>query len=63
MADISELHLDLIDSKSDLGNMMPIFRETEFIKTGNDPFPKNWQNIEIKKIDLKTFRPELLMIC
>ena len=52
MADISELHLDLIDSKSDLGNMMPIFRETEFIKTGNDPFPKNWQNIEIKNASM-----------
>jgi len=48
MGDISDLHLDLIDSKSDLGNMMPIFRETEFIKTGNESFPKNWQKIEIK---------------
>ena len=48
MADISDLYMDLIDSRSDLGNMMPIFRETEFIKTGNESFPKDWDLIEIK---------------
>ena len=40
--------MDLIDLKSDIQNMMPIFKETEFIKTGNESFPKDWQKIEIK---------------
>lgn len=48
LTDVSDLHMDLIDLRSDLGNMMPIFRETEFIKTGNESFPKDWQKIEIK---------------
>lgn len=48
LGDASSLHLDLIDLRSDLANMMPIFNETEFIKTGNDPFPKDWAKIEIK---------------
>jgi ABC-type multidrug transport system fused ATPase/permease subunit len=47
-SDLDDLFLDLIDLKSDLANMMPIFRETEFIKTGNDSFPKDWDKIEIK---------------
>lgn len=48
MTDLSDLHMDLIDLRSDLGNMMPIFKETEFIKTGNEKFPKDWNKIEIK---------------
>ena len=48
LGDVSSMHMDLIDTKSDLGNMMPIFRETEFIKTGNEHFPRNWDKIEIK---------------
>lgn len=48
LSDASGLHSDLIDLRSDLSNMMPIFRETEFIKTGNESFPKDWQKIEIK---------------
>ena len=32
--------------------MMPIFRETEFIKTGNESFPKNWDKIEIKNTSM-----------
>ncbi len=48
LGDITELHADLIDLRSDLGQMMPIFKETEFVKTGNEPFPKNWHKIEIK---------------
>ncbi len=48
LGDISNLHSDLIDLRSDLSHMMPIFRETEFIKTGNNSFPKNWDKIEIK---------------
>ena len=68
LTDISDLHADLIDLRSDLGNMMPIFRETEFIKTGNESFPKNWQKIEIKnavmdygsgQMGLKDFNLEL----
>ncbi len=50
LGDITELHSDIIDFRSDIGNMMPIFRETEFIKTGNEPFPKDWQKIEIKNV-------------
>lgn len=48
LTDISDLHMDVIDLRSDLGNMMPIFRETEFIKTGKDAFPKDWKKIEIQ---------------
>ena len=48
LADVSNMHLELIDLKSDLGQMMPIFNETEFIKTGNEAFPKDWKMIEIK---------------
>ncbi len=49
ISDISDFYNDMIDLRSDLGNMMPIFRETEFIKTGNEHFPKDWDRIEIKK--------------
>lgn len=45
LSDISNLNMELIELKSDLGQMMPIFRETEFIKTGNAKFPKDWQAI------------------
>ncbi len=48
MGSFSNLHFELIDLKSGIGQMMPIFTETEFIKTGNESFPKNWDNIEIK---------------
>ncbi len=48
LSDISDLHTDMIDLRSGLSQMMPIFRETEFIKTGNDPFPKDWKKIEMK---------------
>ncbi len=48
LGDISDLHADLIDFRSDIGQMMPLFKETEFIKTGNEPFPKDWKKIEIK---------------
>ncbi|MFZ2150250.1 MAG: ABC transporter ATP-binding protein [Minisyncoccia bacterium] len=44
----SSAHMDLIDLKSDLGQMMPIFNQTEFVKTGKETFPKNWDKIEIK---------------
>lgn len=48
VGDITDLHTDLIDIRSDISQMMPIFKETEFIKTGNESFPKDWQKIEIK---------------
>ncbi len=48
LGDISSIHMDLIDLRSDLANMMPIFRETDYIKTGNAPFPKDWQKIELR---------------
>ena len=48
LGDISDIYTDMVELRSDLGNMMPIFRETEFIKTGNESFPKNWQKIELK---------------
>ena len=43
-----DLHTKLIDVRSGLRQMMPIFRETEFIKTGNESFSKDWNKIEIK---------------
>lgn len=46
--EISNIHMELIDLKSDLKNMMPIFKETEFIKRGNESFPENWDKIGIK---------------
>ncbi|MBP9711793.1 MAG: ABC transporter ATP-binding protein [Candidatus Pacebacteria bacterium] len=48
LANVSSKHMEIIDLRSDLGNMMPIFKETELIKTGNNSFPKNWDKIEIK---------------
>lgn len=48
LADVSDLHADLLDARSDIGQMMPIFKETEFIKTGSENFPKGWEKIEIK---------------
>jgi ABC-type multidrug transport system fused ATPase/permease subunit len=48
LSDVSNLNMELIELKSDLGQMMPIFQETEFIKTGNEKFPKDWQEITLK---------------
>ena len=48
LSDISDLYTDMINARSDVAQMMPIFEETEFIKTGNESFPNNWQKIEIK---------------
>ncbi|MDP9249313.1 MAG: ABC transporter ATP-binding protein/permease [bacterium] len=52
LSDISNLNMELIELKSDLGQMMPIFRETEFIKTGNESFPKDWQEITLKNVSM-----------
>jgi len=52
MAEISDLHGDLLDVRSDIGQMMPIFEETEFIKTGNKNFPKTWDKIELKNVSM-----------
>ncbi len=48
LGDFSDLHTTLLDLRSGIGKMMPIFKETEFIKTGNESFPKDWDKIEIK---------------
>ncbi len=48
LEEITDLHSDMIDFRSDISQMMPIFKETEFIKTGNESFPKDWNKIEIK---------------
>ena len=48
LGDMSDFHTTLLDIRSGIGQMMPIFRETEFIKTGNEKFPKDWDKIEIK---------------
>jgi len=52
LGDVSSIHMDLVDLRSDLGNMMPIFRETEFIKRGKEIFPKDWNKIEIKNASM-----------
>lgn len=51
LASFSSIHMDLIDLKSDLGNMMPIFFEQSTIKTGHQKFPRRWDKIEIKNGD------------
>lgn len=48
LADVSGMHMELIDLKSGIANMMPIFTETEFITTGNESFPEDWDKIKIK---------------
>jgi len=50
LSDISDLYADMINARSDLGQIMPIFKETEFIKTGNEKFPKDWRQIEFKNL-------------
>ena len=52
LGDFSDLHTTLLDIRSGIGQMMPIFRETEFIKTGNESFPHNWRTIEIKNLHM-----------
>ena len=46
--DISDMNEVLIDQKSDLGNMMPIFTEQTHAPTGTLAFPVDWQKLEIK---------------
>ncbi len=53
LADVSDLYSDLIDLRSDIGNVMPIFRETDFIKTGNEKFPESWDKIEVKNANME----------
>jgi len=43
----------MIDLRSDLANMMPIFWEETTIKTGNEKFPKRWDRIEITNGNFK----------
>ncbi len=48
LGDLSDFNTHLLDIRSGVGNMMPIFWETDFIKRGNERFPKDWDKIEIK---------------
>jgi ABC-type multidrug transport system fused ATPase/permease subunit len=52
LSDISDLYNDMINARSDLGQMMPIFKETEFIKTGNEKFPVEWNKIQINNASM-----------
>jgi ABC-type multidrug transport system fused ATPase/permease subunit len=51
--DLTDLYTDLIDYRSDLGNMMPIFKETEFVKTGNESFPLNWTSLSMSDVTME----------
>lgn len=76
MADISMLNDELIDLKSDIGNMMPIFWGETQVPTGKEKFPADWKSIAIKqgtlaypsgqigldKLDLEIHRGEKLGI-
>lgn len=53
LGDMSDLHTTLLDIRSGIGQMMPIFKETEFIKTGNEKFTKDWDKIEIKNASME----------
>ncbi len=46
MSDIDE---SIIDLKSGLGNMMPIFWEQTHVPTGKEKFPVDWKEIAIKQ--------------
>jgi len=52
LADISEIYTDMVEAWSDVVKMMPIFKETEFIKRGNETFPRDWKTIEIKNAQM-----------
>ncbi len=44
----SDITNKMLQLKSDLGHMMPIFRDASPVKTGHDPFPKDWEEITIQ---------------
>ncbi len=46
--DVSDMNESLIDYKSDIGNMMPIFWEETHAPTGKAAFPKDWRKITIQ---------------
>ncbi len=48
MADIDDMYSELLDMRSEIGYMMPIFKETEPITRGNEKFPTDWKSIDIK---------------
>ncbi len=50
LGDMCDMHSEILDCRSDIASMMPIFKETEFIKTGKSLFPKNWKKIELKNV-------------
>jgi ABC-type multidrug transport system fused ATPase/permease subunit len=41
---------DLVDLKSDIARMMPIFWHGHTLKTGNKQFPVRWNKIELKNV-------------
>jgi ABC-type multidrug transport system fused ATPase/permease subunit len=43
----------VVQLKSDLLRMMPIFLETAGVKTGTEPFPKHWRDIRIENGSFK----------
>ena len=45
--DTNDLVANMIQLKSDLAHMMPIFREEHPVQTGNLPFPTTWKSIKI----------------
>lgn len=45
--DTNDLVANMIQLKSDLANMMPIFREEPSVQTGSLPFPAKWGSLEI----------------
>jgi ABC-type multidrug transport system fused ATPase/permease subunit len=53
LGDMSDLHTTLLDIRSGIGQMMPIFEQTEFIKKGNERFPQGWDKIEIKNASME----------
>jgi ABC-type multidrug transport system fused ATPase/permease subunit len=46
--EMSELTTEVVQLKSDLARMMPIFKKRLIIPTGNEPFPKQWDSIELR---------------
>ncbi len=48
LANSSDLTNKMLQFKSDLAHMMPVFRDSSPVKTGNAPFPKIWGTISIE---------------
>ncbi|MEK7615742.1 MAG: ABC transporter ATP-binding protein [Patescibacteria group bacterium] len=46
--DISDMNEKVVDYKSDIGNMMPIFWEETHAPTGDKPLPNQWREIAMQ---------------